>query len=1264
MNVRKLGGLLLLVAIVALGISVLVQPASLGLETTARDRAVRQMAAPGGGMLTQTEPADYSQPVAPVAVNLSEVKPTARENMEEKYLRGEIDFNNEFRATPDEMEAFLADAMALPASADIQDAALRGSGAAPTLLNSFDSIDSLEQFGVPPDPHMAAGPNHLIAVVNSSFQIYDKTGTALSGIVEADAFLGVVPVCNGTFDPTVVYDEESDRFGMVWDANGTHMCVAVTQTGDPVNDPWWVYGFAATPFGGEFFDYPHTGVGDNYIVVGSNQFGGGVPGGFEGRVWAMNKADLYAGDPVTLLTESTTIDFGTPQPLMLHGFLQGTWPAYGDTHYFVTDLYDGCTMQVWEWDIGTSAPTIISTVDLCAESGVAAVGQPVPVPQLGTTSTLEGNDWRMRMFEYRNGSGWVNDSISCNPGGGTVNCLRWVELDLTVPAPTAVQAGVYASDGEYRTFGDLAVNTCGDMAIGYTKSSADMYAGVWYTGRESTDPPGALAAEAELKAGEVPYESFDGTPYRWGDYSAMTIDPDGVTFWYIGEYSKDITNFANWGNYIGEFSYQNCGTEASFTMTTTPASQDVCSPNDAVFTVDTNSILGFTDPIDLDTMGAPGTPSFSVDPVSPGSSSDLTISGAAAGMYTFDVTGDSGAISRSNTVMLNVFDAAPTAPTLTNPADGASDVSGAPTYMWDAVAGATSYTIEVATDMAFTNIVDSATVDTNSYEGVALLGATTYYWRVTADNVCGDATSAISSFTTADTALACGTTAGFEDGALPSGWFITTNADAGGEWLVSTDNSSDFFTIPPAPEGIYYASANDDAPGSGSDGSADFLYTNVFDLTTGNGTVLMFDYFFTGAFGQVAGGVEVSGDGGATWDGEMIVPTGTTWQGYMLDLSAYDGNATVQVRFHSDDGGFWASGYAVDNVTLNCEAPPLPGACEAGTSPNTVFFDDFESGAAGWTSGSNVGPNTWALGAGASPSGPISGANVYNAVNVDEVSDQLLVSPPIALPTGESPLTLQFYNWQEIEDSATGCWDGGVLEVTTDAGATWIRLESELLTDPYDGPISTSFGNPLGGENAWCGDPANWINSLVDLDAFAGQTVQFRWRLATDSSVGRDGWDIDDVYVQSCEEDDVTAVEMAGIDAAVNADGSVTVNWTTSAEVNNAGFNVLRADSADATGAALNGNLIASAASAGSGAAYSYADATVGVGTYYYWVEAIATDGTAQVFGPVEVVTQAPTSAALSAFDGGSSTLLPLLLVAAVAVTLVAFVGVSRRRSA
>ena len=68
------------------------------------------------------------------------------------------------------------------------------------------------------------------------------------------------------------------------------------------------------------------------------------------------------------------------------------------------------------------------------------------------------------------------------------------------------------------------------------------------------------------------------------------------------------------------------------------------------------------------------------------------------------------------------------------------------------------------------------------------------------------------------------------------------------------------------------------------------------------------------------------------------------------------------------------------------------------------------------------------------------------------------------------------------------------------------------------GQSPATFSNPLAGLNAWCGNnPQAYLNSIADVSAYAGQTVQFRFRLGTDSSASRPGWNIDDVAVQSCQ---------------------------------------------------------------------------------------------------------------------------------------------------
>jgi hypothetical protein len=122
------------------------------------------------------------------------------------------------------------------------------------------------------------------------------------------------------------------------------------------------------------------------------------------------------------------------------------------------------------------------------------------------------------------------------------------------------------------------------------------------------------------------------------------------------------------------------------------------------------------------------------------------------------------------------------------------------------------------------------------------------------------------------------------------------------------------------------------------------------------------------------------------------------------------------------------------------------------------------------------------------------------------------------------------------------------------------------------------------------------------------------------------------------------------MDGTVNGDGTVAVNWSTSGEIANAGFNVYRSDSAATIGDALNADLIASESSAGSGADYTYLDATAGVNVYYYWVEAVDLDGSTAVFGPTEVSTQTPTSAEMTNFSGSSSSFITLIVLASVLI--------------
>ena len=192
----------------------------------------------------------------------------------------------------------------------------------------------------------------------------------------------------------------------------------------------------------------------------------------------------------------------------------------------------------------------------------------------------------------------------------------------------------------------------------------------------------------------------------------------------------------------------------------------------------------------------------------------------------------------------------------------------------------------------------------------------------------------------------------------------------------------------------------------------------------------------------------------------------------------------------------------------------LAGDCSQGTAPHSLLSDNVENGANGWVASAGSGSVTWQI----STARPYGGSgSSWLAQDMETVSDQRLASPSISLPSGENPLTLQFQSDQTLEPrNASSCWDGGFIEISTDGGSNYIALPgSAMLTDPYEGPLQSGAAS---GKPAWCGDPQPYLKSVVDLTAYAGQTVKLRFRMTTDTTQGRlpHGWYVDNIRVQSC----------------------------------------------------------------------------------------------------------------------------------------------------
>ena len=156
-------------------------------------------------------------------------------------------------------------------------------------------------------------------------------------------------------------------------------------------------------------------------------------------------------------------------------------------------------------------------------------------------------------------------------------------------------------------------------------------------------------------------------------------------------------------------------------------------------------------------------------------------------------------------------------------------------------------------------------------------------------------------------------TENFEAGSLPEGWTSSSNAVG---WQFGTTSSS-YFT-PPDGDGNY-AYVNDDAAGSDSDGSADYLTTPLLDFSTFSSPILKFSSFIPSNNYFQTGTVEASLNS-TDWTSLGTAPTGDSWTNVEIDLSGYSGQQ-IYIRFHANDGGAYATGWAIDNILLEAFQP-------------------------------------------------------------------------------------------------------------------------------------------------------------------------------------------------------------------------------------------------------------------------------------------------------------------------------------------------------
>ena len=447
-----------------------------------------------------------------------------------------------------------------------------GPTAMPAPTVNFEGINNVNGV-LPPDTQGDIGPNNYVQWVNLSYGIWNRTGgvqrAATNGNTLWTGFGGECETTNSG-DPITVYDHLADRWFMsqftYGGGTGHYQCVAVSTTSDPLGS-WNRYQYLWP--NGFFPDYPHFGLWPDAYYMSANQFDAGVSSWRGQGVAALERSKMLLGQSAQMVYFSLytlNSNYGGQLPADWDGTTQppsgapGLFTEWDDSSW----IAPSDALRVWKFHVDWTTPTnsyfgtgapgtagepnwTIPTNDVdpevCAGFARSCIDQP------DTTVGLDAiSDRLMHRLQYRNFGSYQtlvsNHTVDTNSPVGRSG-IHWFELRNTGTDWAMHQQGTYApADGNSRWMGSIAMDSAGNMALGYSVSGASTYPSIRYAGRLSGDTLGSLPqAEASIMAGTG---SQTHSASRWGDYSAMQVDPvDDCTFWYTTEYIQ-TTGSAPW----------------------------------------------------------------------------------------------------------------------------------------------------------------------------------------------------------------------------------------------------------------------------------------------------------------------------------------------------------------------------------------------------------------------------------------------------------------------------------------------------------------------------------------------------------------------------------------------------------------------------------------------------------------------------------------------------------------------------------------------
>ena len=413
--------------------------------------------------------------------------------------------------------------------------------APPTLTFSFEGVNQgTASGGFPPDTHGATGPSHFFEVTNSHVDIYLKATGVRARSTSLASFFGYF--AKSLFDPRVVYDRTWNRWVITAEAfpesgNVQRYFIAISRTSDPLG-AYFIYNLNATQIAGanNFFDFPQLGMDQDAVIATGNVFSASA---FLGpRMVAIAKARLYNGLGFFVPIFSFSPSIGTLAPPIVLDQNAKTFLASARPNDNTLQLFT----------LLNSSSAFGATLTGPANVSVAAYTMPPAAVQcggLGGGSRLDTGDSRFVTAGTQNGN-FVWQAHSINFGGPAV---RWYKINTSTNA--LAQTKTHFQSGTSSDFNaSIAANDGGDIYLNWSSTSSTVCPQVVFTGEKSGVLPPTVGT---VIAGSPTALTGNFDPnfglQRWGDYSAVTVDPSNSLRACL---VNEKANAANaWGSRIG-----------------------------------------------------------------------------------------------------------------------------------------------------------------------------------------------------------------------------------------------------------------------------------------------------------------------------------------------------------------------------------------------------------------------------------------------------------------------------------------------------------------------------------------------------------------------------------------------------------------------------------------------------------------------------------------------------------------------------------------